>query len=105
VRSPSLAPGNSSQNGITAIESSQPRNSGPFLKELPKRPLLAGNEGIWLSLAGAQDKVGVRLEQGQGYVPLGGAPTRYILKPAVERFDGAALIQQRSEKIRDGFRN
>src|SRR5215470_9773854 len=28
-----------------------------ILKELPKRPLLAGDEGIRLSLAGAQDKV------------------------------------------------
>src|SRR5206468_8077702 len=35
-----------------------------ILKELPKRPLLAGEEGIRLSLAGAQDKVAVRIEGG-----------------------------------------
>ncbi len=58
------------------------------LKELPKRPLLAGDEGIRLSLAGAQDKVAVRIEGGEVCLPLGGAPSTHILKPAVERFDG-----------------
>src|ERR1700741_3145305 len=33
-----------------------------MLKQLPKRPLLAGEDGIRLSLAGAQDKVAVRIE-------------------------------------------
>jgi serine/threonine-protein kinase HipA len=44
-----------------------------IFKELPKRPLLAGEEGIRLSLAGAQDKVAVRIEQGEVYLPLGRA--------------------------------
>src|SRR5260370_6521547 len=59
-----------------------------ILKELPKRPLLAGEEGIRLSLAGAQDKVAVRLEGNEVCLPLGGAPSTHILKPAVERFEG-----------------
>src|SRR3954451_20429178 len=46
-----------------------------ILKELPKRPLLAGEEGIRLSLAGAQDKIAVRLEDGEVCLPLGGAPS------------------------------
>jgi len=50
-----------------------------ILKELPKRPLLAGEEGIRLSLAGAQDKVAVRLEGGDVCLPLGGAPSTHIL--------------------------
>jgi len=58
------------------------------LKELPKRPLLAGEEGIRLSLAGAQDKIAVRLEHGEVWLPLGGAPSTHILKPALERFEG-----------------
>jgi len=61
------------------------------LRELPKRPLLAGDEGIRLSLAGAQDKVAVRIEDGQVSVPLGGAPSTHILKPAVERFEGVVF--------------
>src|SRR5208282_6556842 len=39
-----------------------------ILKELPKRPLLAGEEGVRLSLAGAQDKVAVRMEHGEVYL-------------------------------------
>ncbi len=58
------------------------------LKELPQRPLLAGEEGIRLSLAGAQDKVAVRVDGEQISLPLGGAPSTHILKPAVERFEG-----------------
>jgi serine/threonine-protein kinase HipA len=62
-----------------------------ILKELPRRPLLAGEEGIRLSLAGAQDKVAVRIEDGKICLPLGGAPSTYILKPNVERFEGVVF--------------
>lgn len=61
------------------------------LKELPRRPLLAGEEGIRLSLAGAQDKLAVRLEGGVISLPLGGAPSTHILKPDVERFAGVVF--------------
>jgi serine/threonine-protein kinase HipA len=59
-----------------------------ILRELPKHPLLAGEKGIRLSLAGAQDKVAVRIEGDEVSLPLGGAPSTHILKPAVERFAG-----------------
>lgn len=59
-----------------------------ILRDLPKRPLLAGEKGIRLSLAGAQDKVAVRIEREEVSLPLGGAPSTHILKPAVERFAG-----------------
>ena len=59
-----------------------------ILRELPKRPLLAGEKGIRLSLAGAQDKVAVRIEGEEVSLPLGGAPSTHILKPTVERFAG-----------------
>ena len=59
-----------------------------ILRELPKRPLLAGEKGIRLSLAGAQDKVAVRIEGEEISLPLGGAPSTHILKPAGERFAG-----------------
>jgi serine/threonine-protein kinase HipA len=62
-----------------------------ILKELPKRPLLAGEDGVRLSLAGAQDKVAVRIEGGEVRLPLGGAPSTHILKPAVERFEGVVF--------------
>ena len=59
-----------------------------IFKELPKRPLLAGEEGIRLSLAGAQDKIAVRIEGDEISLPLGGAPSTHILKPSIERFAG-----------------
>src|SRR5215472_6577115 len=70
-----------------------------ILRELPKRPLLAGEEGIRLSLAGAQDKVAVRIEGGEVSVPLGGAPSTHILKPAVERFEGVVFNEALSMKL------
>jgi serine/threonine-protein kinase HipA len=68
-----------------------PAELAAILKELPKRPLLAGNEGIRLSLAGAQDKIVVRIEGDEVSLPLGGAPSTHILKPAVERFAGVVF--------------
>jgi serine/threonine-protein kinase HipA len=62
-----------------------------ILRELPKRPLLAGEKGIRLSLAGAQDKIPVRIEGNEVSLPLGGAPSTHILKPAVERFAGVVF--------------
>lgn len=62
-----------------------------ILKQLPRRPLLAGEEGIRLSLAGAQDKLAVRVEGRTISLPLGGAPSTHILKPNVERFEGVVF--------------
>jgi serine/threonine-protein kinase HipA len=59
-----------------------------IFRELPKRPLLAGEEGVRLSLAGAQDKIAVRIEGDDVSLPLGGAPSTHILKPSIERFAG-----------------
>ena len=70
-----------------------------ILKELPKRPLLAGDAGIRLSLAGAQDKVAVRMEDGEVCLPLGGAPSTHILKPAVERFEGIVFNEALCMKL------
>jgi len=68
-----------------------PQELAAILTELPRRPLLAGDKGIRLSLAGAQDKVAVRMEGGEISLPLGGAPSTHILKPAVERFAGVVF--------------
>ncbi len=62
-----------------------------ILDELPKRPLLAGDQGIRLSLAGAQDKVALTIDGGAISLPLGGAPSTHILKPAVSRFPGVVI--------------
>ncbi|MBB4169307.1 type II toxin-antitoxin system HipA family toxin [Rhizobium sp. BK538] len=58
------------------------------LDALPMRPLLAGEEGLRLSLAGAQSKVPVVLIDGQIALPLHGQATTHILKPPIARFPG-----------------
>jgi serine/threonine-protein kinase HipA len=58
------------------------------LKTLPRRPLLAGEYDVRLSLAGAQDKVAVKVSGTQISIPLEIAPSTHILKPASERFVG-----------------
>ena len=57
-----------------------------LLDTLPKRPLLAGREGLRLSLAGAQTKLPVVLVDDRVALPAPGQPTTHILKPAIARF-------------------
>jgi serine/threonine-protein kinase HipA len=69
----------------------RPLTSGKLaeiLKMLPRRPLMAGEDGIRLSLAGAQDKMAVHVHNGKISIPLGGAPSTHILKPAIGHFEG-----------------
>ena len=68
-----------------------PPELADIIKKLPRRPLLAGENGIRLSLAGAQDKIAVHVLSGQISVPLNGAPSTHILKPAIERFEGVVF--------------
>ncbi len=56
------------------------------LEALPVRPLLAGEAGLRLSLAGAQSKVPVVLVDGAIALPASGQPTTHILKPTIARF-------------------
>jgi serine/threonine-protein kinase HipA len=70
-----------------------------IIKELPTRPLLAGDKGIRLSLAGAQDKIAVRIEGDRICVPLGNAPSTHILKPSVARFEGVVFNEALCMKL------
>jgi serine/threonine-protein kinase HipA len=49
---------------------------------------MAGEDGIRLSLAGAQDKIAVRVDNGAISIPRGSAPSTHVLKPAVETYEG-----------------
>ncbi|MCK5082314.1 MAG: type II toxin-antitoxin system HipA family toxin, partial [Candidatus Omnitrophica bacterium] len=57
-----------------------------LIKKIPERPLLAGEDGIRISLAGAQEKVVLFLKDSIFYIPLNGAPSNYILKPGMLHF-------------------
>jgi len=60
-----------------------------IITELPARPFLIGEEGVSMSLAGAQDKLPVALIGGQIAVPINGAPSTHILKPDNPRLPGS----------------
>jgi len=55
-----------------------------ILDELPRRPMLAGNDGLRLSLAGAQDKLPVVFDGDRIGLPRNGMPSTHILKPAIQ---------------------
>ena len=54
-----------------------------ILDELPRRPMLAGKDGLRLSLAGVQDKLPVVFDGARIGLPLNGTPSSHILKPAI----------------------
>jgi serine/threonine-protein kinase HipA len=59
-----------------------------IIVELHRRPLLAGDKGIRLSLAGAQHKLPVYIEEDRIFLPTGNAPSSHILKPSIAGFEG-----------------
>lgn len=58
-----------------------------MLQHLPMRPMLAGEGGLRLSLAGAQSKLPVLLIDDHIALPAPGQPTSHILKPPIARFE------------------
>jgi serine/threonine-protein kinase HipA len=54
-----------------------------LLDELPHRPMLAGRDGLRLSLAGAQDKLPVVFDGNRIGLPQHGQPSTHILKPPI----------------------
>lgn len=62
-----------------------------ILDELPRRPMLAGHDGLRLSLAGAQDKLPVIFANGRIGLPLRNTPSSHVLKPAIPAFEGSVF--------------
>ena len=60
-----------------------------ILGKLRERPLLGGEDGVRLSLAGAQDKLAVCLVGGAIGLAKNGRPTTHILKPFIRALDGS----------------
>ena len=61
-----------------------------LIAELPNRPLMAGTDGLRLSLAGAQDKLPIIVHNNEICLPLGITPSTHILKPEPDFFLGLA---------------
>ncbi len=62
-----------------------------ILDELPHRPMLAGQDGLRLSLAGAQDKLPVVFDGKRLGLPRNGAPSSHILKPAIPSVEDSVI--------------
>ncbi|MDP2788336.1 MAG: type II toxin-antitoxin system HipA family toxin [Pseudomonadota bacterium] len=62
-----------------------------LLDELPRRPMLAGKDGLRLSLAGAQDKLPVVFDGVRIGLPHNGTPSSHILKPAIHAVEDSVL--------------
>ncbi len=76
-----------------ASESGHPLDAGELaalLEHLPRVPMLAGEGGARLSLAGAQSKLPVVLIDGTVAVPRAGEPSTHLIKPEPDRFPGLA---------------
>lgn len=58
-------------------------------RELLQRPLLAGEKGVRLSLAGAQKKLPVRFDGEKFSLGYGNAPSTHIVKPGIDNLDGS----------------
>ena len=62
-----------------------------ILDELPRRPMLAGKDGLRLSLAVAQDKLPVVFDGVRIGLPLNGTPSSHILKPAIHAVEDSVI--------------
>jgi serine/threonine-protein kinase HipA len=59
------------------------------IEDLPRRPLMADPDGdIRISLAGAQDKLVVVVEDDRIGLPVGSTPSSHIVKPPIDGYDG-----------------
>jgi serine/threonine-protein kinase HipA len=75
--------------GLGAAEPLDDARLVEILDILPTRPFLAGEEeGLRLSLAGAQQKLPVVLVNGRIALPAPGEPSTHILKPPISRLPG-----------------
>ena len=62
-----------------------------ILDELPRRPMLAGKDGLRLSLAGAQDKLPVVFDGERLGLPRNGKPSSHILKSPIHAVEGSVI--------------
>jgi serine/threonine-protein kinase HipA len=64
-----------------------------IVAELPRRPLMAGRDGLRLSLAGSQSKLPVLIRDATIALPLGNTPSTHIIKPEPGRFPGLVTTE------------
>ena len=74
---------------LTAYKEQQLDKIERIINDLSSKPFLAGDDGVSMSLAGVQTKIGVALDaNGRISIPINGAPSTHILKPDSPRLYG-----------------
>ena len=80
-------PGSASPGGWKPVPSATALER--IIAELPSKPFLVGEDGVSMSLAGVQNKLGVAVDgKGRICIPHDGAPSTHILKPGSESLFG-----------------
>ena len=79
--------------GKTLVRELSEKELEDIVAELPRRPLMAGREGLRLSLAGSQSKLPILIRDNAVALPLGNTPSTHIIKPEPERFPGLAATE------------
>jgi serine/threonine-protein kinase HipA len=62
-----------------------------IVTELPRKPLMAGERGFRLSLAGAQNKLPIYMENERIFLATGNFPSTHILKPPIQGLEGTVM--------------
>ena len=67
----------------------KPEELERLIEDLPNKPLLVGEDGVSMSLAGVQSKIAVAVDDsGRICIPMNGSPSTHILKPDSPRLPG-----------------
>lgn len=82
--------GNKPPKASDDVESLDEKRLHKVLDLIKRRPMLAGDGGYRLSLAGAQDKLAVGFKDGNVLLIKDGTPTTHILKPMIEHVKDSA---------------
>ncbi len=79
--------------GETRVRELSEKGLRDIVAELPRRPLMAGRDGLRLSLAGSQSKLPILIRDAAVALPLGNTPSTHIIKPEPERFPGLVATE------------
>ncbi len=79
--------------GETRMRELNEKEMVDIVAELPRRPLMAGREGLRLSLAGSQAKLPIIIRGSTIALPLGNTPSTHIIKPETEQFPGLVATE------------
>src|SRR3546814_14177923 len=72
-----------------------------IINELPSKPFLIGQNGVSMSLAGVQSKLGVAVDpEGRICIPTDGSPSTHILKPDSTRLDRKSVVSGKGGSVR-----